>query len=195
MNRVDKAETDRLSEAIEKILPALQAFNDFQGPDRVGPQPATWMAALDEPLPERGVGLEPVLKTLAETIIPHGIPIGAPGFSGWVTTAPTTAGTAAALAATVAGAQRYWIQPFQTLEAVALRWLAELLGLPGGWFGILVSGGSVANLTGLGAAMFFSEQGFALGEKLARKTEQVDLDQNPDFQALFVEALALKAQR
>jgi len=148
----DRAESDRLSEAIERILPALEAFNDFQGPDLAGSHRAAWLAALDEPLPERGVGLEPVLQALAETVIPYGVRIGAPGFSGWVTVAPSTAGTAATLAATVAGAQRHFLHSFNTLERIALRWLAELLGLPGGWFGILTSGGSVANLVGLGAA-------------------------------------------
>ena len=152
MSGPDRAETGQLSEAIGRILPVLEDFNRFQGPDLAGRQHATWMAALNEPLPERGVGLEPVLQALTENIIPYGVRIGSPGFSGWVTTAPTTAGTTAALAATVAGAQRYWVQPFNTLETVALRWLAELLGLPGDWFGIFTSGGSVANLVGLGAA-------------------------------------------
>lgn len=77
---------------------------------------------------------------------------GAPGFSGWVTTAPTTAGTAASLAATVAGSQRWWLQPFNYLESVALHWLADLLGLPSGWQGTFTAGGSSANLVALGAA-------------------------------------------
>jgi aromatic-L-amino-acid decarboxylase len=110
------------------------------------------MAALNQPLPERGVGLDQVLRELAETIIPYGLRIGSPGFCGWVTTAPTTAGTASSLAATVAGSQRYWVQPFNYLETIALRWLAELLGLPSDWQGVFTSGGSVANLIGLGAA-------------------------------------------
>jgi aromatic-L-amino-acid decarboxylase len=93
-----------------------------------------------------------VLSALADTIIPNGLRNGAPGFSGWVTTAPTTAGTAAALAATVAGSQRFWVQSFNFLETIALRWLAELLNLPGDMQGTLTSGGSVANLIGLGAA-------------------------------------------
>jgi aromatic-L-amino-acid decarboxylase len=152
MNGADRAETDRLSDAIGRILPVLEDFNRFQGSDLAGRQRAAWMAALNEPLPEHGVGLQPVLQALTETIIPYGLRIGSPGFSGWVTNAPTTAGTTAALAATVAGAQRYWVQPFNTLETVALRWLAELLGLPSDWFGIFTSGGSVANLVGLGAA-------------------------------------------
>ena len=149
---VDASETGRLSEAIGKVEPALEDFNSFQGPDLAGRQRATWMAALDQPLPERGVGLDRVLHELTETVIPYGLRIGSPGFSGWVTTAPTTAGTAAALAATVASPQRYFVQPFHYLETVALRWLAALLGLPGDLQGTFTSGGSVANLVGLGAA-------------------------------------------
>jgi aromatic-L-amino-acid decarboxylase len=152
VSQVDAAETGRLSEAIGRILPALEDFNRFQGQDLAGHQRSTWMAALSQPLPERGVGLQEVLQELAETIIPYGLRIGSPGFSGWVTTAPTTAGTAAALAATVASPQRYYVQPFSYLEGVALRWLAALLGLPSDLQGIFTSGGSVANLVGLGAA-------------------------------------------
>jgi len=152
MSQVDASETGRLSEAIERILPALEDFNRFQGQDLAGRQRSIWMATLNQPLPERGVGLHQVLRELTETIIPHGLRIGSPGFCGWVTTAPTTAGTAAALAATVAGSQRWFVQPFNYLETVALRWLAALLGLPSDLQGTFTSGGSVANLVGLGAA-------------------------------------------
>ncbi len=152
MSGVDTAETGRLSEAIGRILPALEDFNRFQGQDLAGRQRSIWTADLNQPLPERGVALDEVLHELTETIIPYGLRIGSPGFCGWVTNAPTTAGTAAALAATVAGSQRYWIQPFSYLETVALRWLAALLGLPTDLHGVFTSGGSVANLVGLGAA-------------------------------------------
>ena len=149
---VDAAQTGRLSEAIDRILPALEDFNRFQGQDLAGRQRSTWMADLNQPLPERGVALDQVLHELTETIIPYGLRIGSPGFCGWVTNAPTTAGTVAALAVTVAGSQRYWIQPFSYLEKVGLRWLAALLGVPTDLQGIFTSGGSVANLVGLGAA-------------------------------------------
>ncbi|MEA2147355.1 MAG: hypothetical protein QOG59_2942 [Solirubrobacteraceae bacterium] len=39
-----------------------------------------------------------------------------------------------------------------TVELVVLEWLRELLGLPAGTEGVLCSGGSMANLTGLAAA-------------------------------------------
>ena len=152
MIRPDMAETSQLSAAIRSILPALEGFNEFRGQDLSADRHAHWMAALDESLPERGVGLDAVLRELAETVIPDGLALGAPGFSGWVTGAPTTAGTAAKLAATVAGAQRYLIHPFNYLETLALRWLSQLFGLPPDMQGLFTSGGSVANLVGLGAA-------------------------------------------
>lgn len=152
MNHIDTAVTGRLAEAIGKLLPALEKFNRFEGRDEAGRHHELWKTALNQPLPQRGAGIDHVLSELTSTIIPNGLRNGAPGFSGWVTTAPTTAGTAAALAATVAGSQRFWVQSFNFLETVALRWLAELLDIPSDMQGTFISGGSVANLIGLGAA-------------------------------------------
>lgn len=50
---------------------------------------------------------------------------------------------------------------------------------------------TTANGAGFGAALFLSDEGFALGEKLSRRSEQIDLDSNEDFIMLFVEAMAL----
>jgi uncharacterized 2Fe-2S/4Fe-4S cluster protein (DUF4445 family) len=50
----------------------------------------------------------------------------------------------------------------------------------------------VANGAGLGAAMFLSDEGFALGESLAARAEQVDLDQDSDFIQHYINAMALK---
>lgn len=151
----DPSETGRLSESLAAILPSLEAFNQFDGSDNAGRDRANWTALLDRSLPQSGAGLDEVLRELSEIVIPNGLRNGAPGFSGWVTTAPTTSAVAATLASTVAGSQRYWIQAFHHLEAVALRWLAELLCLPAEHAGVFVSGGSVANLIGLGAARQF----------------------------------------
>ena len=48
-----------------------------------------------------------------------------------------------------------------TVELVVLEWLRELLGLPAGSEGVLMSGGSLANLTGLAAARHLSGAGVA----------------------------------
>jgi uncharacterized 2Fe-2S/4Fe-4S cluster protein (DUF4445 family) len=49
---------------------------------------------------------------------------------------------------------------------------------------------AVANGAGLGAAMFLSDAGFALGEELAARAEQVELDLDPDFNMRYVSAMA-----
>ena len=152
MNFRDRADTERLAEAVRRLLPALEEFDRFAGPDPAGRARDKWLGALDKPLPERGIGWEGVVDELAHTVVPYGLRNGAPGFSGWVTTEPTTSGIVAALAATVAGSQRWWVQPFNYLETVALRWLAQLLGIPADLQGTFTSGGSVANLVGIGAA-------------------------------------------
>jgi uncharacterized 2Fe-2S/4Fe-4S cluster protein (DUF4445 family) len=53
---------------------------------------------------------------------------------------------------------------------------------------------TIANGAGLGAAMFLSDEGFALGEELARRAGQVDLDQDPLFISRYVGAMALKPE-
>ncbi len=50
---------------------------------------------------------------------------------------------------------------------------------------------TIANGAGFGAAMFLDDAGFALGEELAARSEQIELDQDPNFQQLYIEALNL----
>src|SRR5712692_3789390 len=152
MSRPDRADTEHLSSAVARILPALESFLRYEGPDRAGVERSRWQAALDRPLPSRGAQLDRVLDDLVSDVIPYGLRNGAPGFSGWITTSPTTGPAVAAFAAAIAGSQRWWVTPFNHLETVALRWLAELLALPASWQGTFSSGGSTANLVALGAA-------------------------------------------
>ena len=50
---------------------------------------------------------------------------------------------------------------------------------------------TVANGAGFGAAMFLTEEGFTLGQKLAQKAEQVDLDTDPQFHHFYIEGMRL----
>jgi uncharacterized 2Fe-2S/4Fe-4S cluster protein (DUF4445 family) len=50
---------------------------------------------------------------------------------------------------------------------------------------------TVANGAGFGAAMFLTEEGFELGEKLAQKAEQIDLDSDTHFQTYYIDGLKL----
>jgi aromatic-L-amino-acid decarboxylase len=147
----DAALSDGLTEAITALLPALDEFNRFEGPDLAVPR-SSWAPLIEEDLPEHGSGAEAVLATLRDVVIRRGLRIGHPGFTSWVTTAPTTIATAAHLAQAVASPQRWWVQPGNHIDTMAVRWLLELLGFPPTFVGTFTSGGSTANLVGLGAA-------------------------------------------
>ena len=147
----ESASTGSLADSLAAILPALERFLLFEGPDGAAKRTA-WRAALDGPLPEQGEGREAVLDALKTVVIPNGLRIGAPGFTGWVTTAPTTVPAVAQLAGAITAAQRWWATPGNFLEVLALRWLATLLGFPVHFEGSFTSGGATANLVGLAAA-------------------------------------------
>jgi len=50
---------------------------------------------------------------------------------------------------------------------------------------------SVPNGAGMGAAMFLSDEGFALSEKLARDAQQVDLEKDPMFIYRYIQSMSL----
>jgi len=50
---------------------------------------------------------------------------------------------------------------------------------------------TVANGAGFGAALFLSDDGFAYSQELAARAEQIDLDQDPNFYARYIDAMAL----
>jgi aromatic-L-amino-acid decarboxylase len=154
----DPAAVGELSAAIGGILPSLETFIRFATPEQTAATRHHWSALLEQPLPEQGAGLPAVLSTLADVVIPNGLRAGDPGFSGWVATMPTTAPVAAHVAAAIAGPLAVGVQAFNVLESLALRWLAQLLGLPPTYQGLFTSGGSVANLIGLGAARQYAAE-------------------------------------
>jgi uncharacterized 2Fe-2S/4Fe-4S cluster protein (DUF4445 family) len=50
---------------------------------------------------------------------------------------------------------------------------------------------TTANGAGFGAAMFLTDEGFALGVELANRAEQIDLDQDADFHMRYVGGMEL----
>lgn len=148
----DACITSGLTVAVQRLLPALEHFLQFEDHDLAARDYPLWRDTLDEPLPQQGAGAEATLQILRDEVIPRGLRNGAPGFAGWVTTTPTVVPVAAELSASIAGPQRYCVQSYSFLEHLALQWLKQLLGLPAAVQGVFSSGGSVANLIGLGAA-------------------------------------------
>ncbi len=149
--RRDAAATDDLGRAIAAVVPSLEQFLRFVGPDPARER-SRWRPALDRPLPSTGIGRDAALAELADLVVASGLRVGHPGFSGWVTTMPTDVGAAAGLAQAVAVAQRWWSTPGNFVDDLAMRWLIDLLGFPASSVGTFTAGGSTANLVGIGAA-------------------------------------------
>lgn len=147
----EAARVDRLAEALDRVLPGLEAFLRFEKPTGAARR-SVWLPEIQEPLPKTGVGADEVLRLLDELVVRNGLPIGHPGFTGWVTNAPTTTTAIAAFVGAYAAPQRWWVHPANSIEDLAAGWLRDLLTLPATFQGVFVSGGAVANLVGLAAA-------------------------------------------
>ena len=107
---------------------------------------------LAAPLPERGRPADELLDEIAATVLPWPLGNGHPRWAGWVNGPPSPVAVladalAAAMNPSVAGGNH----AATYVEKQAVRWLAELLGLPR-WGGLLVSGGSAATVHALAAA-------------------------------------------
>jgi aromatic-L-amino-acid decarboxylase len=150
----DKAEVGRLGDLLSRVGAGLDEFLKFEHPD-AHVNRENWRPVLDTPLPEKGIGIDAVTRELVEHVIPNGSSLARPGFTAYITTGATTASTLATTAASIAAPQRYMRTAFNFIEELSLDWLAQMLGL-GAMKGVYSSGGSVANLIGLGAARQFA---------------------------------------
>lgn len=108
----------------------------------------------DGPLPLAGEGVDVLLDEFASNVASYPFGNGHPRFFGWVNSPPAIIGVfAEALAAAInpscAGGNHAAIY----VERQVLEWFKKLIGFPeNGSMGLLVSGGSMASLTGLTVA-------------------------------------------
>ena len=138
---------------------ARRGADYLAGLDRRAVQPSAAavarLARLDRPLPADPVDPQAVLAELDELVSPATMAMAGPRFFGFViggalpaTVAANWLATAwdqnAALAGVTPGVAR--------IEAAALRWLVEILGLPPQVQGAFVTGATMANFTALAAA-------------------------------------------
>jgi glutamate/tyrosine decarboxylase-like PLP-dependent enzyme len=150
---LDPAEFRRLGHELVDLL-ADHLAGLSKGPVFVPMDPGERQALLEAPLPGDGVSPAVILDRLRRQVLPHPMGNGHPRFFGWVNSPPAPLGVLAELAAAAinpscAGGDHAAIY----LERAAVRWLMELVGYPiDRSMGLLVSGGSVASLTGLAAA-------------------------------------------
>lgn len=128
-----------------KNLPTRRAFT--RPPDEVVERIRT------QPLPEAARPLDEIIETMERDVVPYPNGAGHPRWWGFVSSPAHAAGVAAELIATtldnyVHGTSQIAVD----VELKVLDWLAEIIGMPEGSSGLLVSGGSAANLVALVAA-------------------------------------------
>jgi aromatic-L-amino-acid decarboxylase len=117
------------------------------------PVPEDVKAALRSPLPAEGQGAGAVYEDFRRTVFPHGMGNVHPRFWGWVIGTGTPLGALAdMLGATMNPNIGGGDQGANYVELQVLTWLKEMLGYPAAASGLLVSGGSMANLVGLAVA-------------------------------------------
>jgi glutamate/tyrosine decarboxylase-like PLP-dependent enzyme len=113
-----------------------------------------------QPLPDTGRSPQDILQAFARAILPYPMGNGSPRFFAWVNSPPAPLGVlaellAAAVNPSVAGGDH----AATYVEHAVLGWLKQLVGYPAGSGGILVSGGTMANLTALAAMRFAKARG------------------------------------
>jgi aromatic-L-amino-acid decarboxylase len=149
----DAAELRRLgARAIEIAARHLETL-DALPVDRVVPQGERRLL-LDQALPEDGLDADAILAFLAEHIAPWPLPTGHRRSVGWINSPPAPIAILADTVATTLNATSDGYDHSGIfLGACVARWLMELVGFPvEGSIGLLLSGGSMANLTALAAA-------------------------------------------
>ena len=141
----------RVVDAIADHLRTIRDVPVFPGrsPDEVA-------RLFEEPLPERGQDPARILDEWDEKILPNTTHNGSPRYFGFVMGSGTPMGILAeALAASVNMNTGGWKPaPSATeIERRTLAWIAELIGYDPACGGLLVSGGTMANVTALHTAL------------------------------------------
>lgn len=134
--------------AIDLLAEQLAALNEMPGRP---PMPETLRRQLlGQPLPSDGKPPAEVLEAVAETILPYPMGNIGPRFFAWINSPPAPMGVLADLLAAGMNSSAAGGDHAATyVEHAVLGWLKQLVGYPDSSGGILVSGGSVANLIGL----------------------------------------------
>jgi aromatic-L-amino-acid/L-tryptophan decarboxylase len=114
--------------------------------------PAEMRARLGGPPPEQGAGLDAVLARVIEDVLPYAARTDHPGYFAFIPCFTTWPAALAELTATAANPSPWaWMESAAAtqIELEVIDWFRTWLGMPAGTGGVLVSGGSAANLTAL----------------------------------------------
>jgi aromatic-L-amino-acid decarboxylase len=140
----------RLVDAVGALLESLPSR-----PVARDETPTDLRALLPAALPRHGRPAGALLEEVAPLLVEHSLFNGHPRFFGYITSSAAPIGAladllAAAVNPNVGGWQ---LSPLASeIEGQCVRWIAELLGMPAGTDGLLVSGGNMANFVAFLAA-------------------------------------------
>ncbi|RZU42783.1 pyridoxal phosphate-dependent decarboxylase family protein [Edaphobacter modestus] len=110
----------------------------------------TRQAIEQEPVPRTGEGAMAAYESFLRDVLPYGIGNTHPRFWGWVMGNGTAEGVLAEMLAAGMNPNVGGFDDSATLiEEQVIRWMAGLMGMPVGTSGLLMSGGTMANLIGL----------------------------------------------
>jgi aromatic-L-amino-acid decarboxylase len=117
------------------------------------PIPDNVKAGIRQPVPRTGVGAGASYRAAQELVIPYSWGNPHPRFWGWVNGSGSAGGVLAEMiAATMNVNASLGQQSAILIELQVIDWCKELMGFPADASGLLVTGGSVANLLGLAVA-------------------------------------------
>jgi len=140
-----------LTQLLQRHEAQLEALPVFPALDREA------LAALrDQPFPAEGIGVERLFEEIAGTVIPNSTAIAHPRFLAYVQGPPNgIAPFAEAIAAALNQNCNFWqLSPAASvIERKVVAWLAGLFGFGSEAGGLVTSGGSMATLMALSAAL------------------------------------------
>jgi glutamate/tyrosine decarboxylase-like PLP-dependent enzyme len=151
--QLDESDADLLGEAADRARRYLRRLDERAV--AASPEAVLALDELDFPLPEAGLEPSRVLALLDDVGSPGTVASAGPRYFGFVIGGALPIAVAASwlLAAWDQNAALSVMSPAATrLDAVAIRWITELLGLPAGTSGGFVSGATMANAACLASA-------------------------------------------
>lgn len=153
---------------VERIAQHFEGLGERPVTPGEGPDAVRAALGADAALPEQGADPATILREATDLLLDHSLFNGHPRFLGYITASPAPLGVLADFLASAMNPNlgAWVLSPMASeIEAQAVRWMADLVGMPQGTGGLLVSGGNMANTVGFWAARAAVGQRWGMRER------------------------------